>query len=349
MIRGLLFLLLALGAPALAQTDPAPVTAQPEDVPETAQGEDARQMAPVQDTAEPQAEVTPESQDGDAPLPDEPAAAPAETDTETDTGSQGEADPQPEPAPEDDPKPEADPEPTAPEQAVGGLSQNRVSITAGFDGSEIFVFGAVMREAPVPTEAGPLDVVITVEGPTLPVVVRRKERVLGIWVNTESANIDEAPSFYAVATTGPLDQILTETERLRHRIGVDKTVRTIGARAQVEDPQSFIDAVVRIRENDALYTRQDDTVDLRQDTLFSTEIVLPANLVEGDYRTRMFLVRDRQVVNVTEQVITVRKDGLERLIYTTAHERPLLYGILSLLVALFAGWAASEAFRFLRR
>lgn len=343
MIRSLLLLLFASGTIALAQSDPAPDTAQNEDVPDTAQSEDAPDTAPVQDTVEPQAEVTTESQDGDAPLSDQPAAAPAETDAETDTVSEGETDPRPERAPEDDP------EPAASEQAVGGLSQNRVSITAGFDGSEIFVFGAVMREAPIPDGAGPLDVVITVEGPTLPIVVRRKERVFGIWVNTQSADIDEAPSFYAVATTGPLDRILSETERLRHRIGVDKTVRTIGARAQVEDPQSFIDAVVRIRENDALYTRQDDTVDLRQDTLFSTEIVLPANLVEGDYRTRMFLVRDRQVVHVTEQVITVRKDGLERLIYTTAHEQPLLYGVLSLVVALFAGWAASEAFRFLRR
>jgi len=346
LIRSLLLLLLASGTLALAQTDPAPDTAQSDPAPDTAQGED---------TPEP-------AQDGDVPPPEDPDAAPAESEAAPEDGS--ETAPRPDPAAQDVPEPEPEPEtdaepepapepaarqPAAPEQAVGGLSQNRVSITAGFDGSEIFVFGAVMREAPVPDGAGPLDVVITVEGPTLPIVVRRKERVFGIWVNTQSADIDEAPSFYAVATTGPLDQILSETERLRHRIGVDKTVRTVGARAQVEDPQSFIDAVVRIRENDDLYTRQDDTVDLRQDTLFSTEIVLPANLVEGDYRTRMFLVRDRQVLHVTEQVITVRKDGLERLIYTTAHEQPLLYGVLSLVVALFAGWAASEAFRFLRR
>ncbi|MSU92287.1 hypothetical protein GE300_22415 [Rhodobacteraceae bacterium 2CG4] len=239
---------------------------------------------------------------------------------------------------------------TAPaEQAVGGLSQNRVSITAGFDGSEIFVFGAVRREAPVPQDAGPLDVVITVEGPTLPVTVRRKERVLGIWVNTDSVRIDEAPSFYAIASTGPLDQILSETARLRHRIGFDKAVRTVGARSQVEDPQSFLDAVVRIRLRNGLYNRQDDTVNLREETLFSTEVQLPANLVEGEYSARMYLVRDRQVQHLTQQVITVRKDGLERLIYTTAQERPLLYGLLSLAVALAAGWAASEVFRFLRR
>ena len=48
------------------------------------------------------------------------------------------------------------------EEVVAGLSQNRISITANFDGSEIFVFGAVKRQAPPPEDAEPLQVVITV-------------------------------------------------------------------------------------------------------------------------------------------------------------------------------------------
>ncbi|MHA3980004.1 TIGR02186 family protein [Halovulum sp. GXIMD14794] len=322
MTRAALFLLL-LALPASAQdaVGPSPVA-------------EDRPAAPAE---APQPEPEPDAEPGPEPEP-EPEAEPA---------------PQPEDAPEPTPTPEPQPEPvtaSAPaEQVVGGLNQNRVSITAGFDGSEIFVFGAVVREAPVPEDSSPLHVVVTIEGPTLPVTVRRKERVLGIWVNTDSVEIDEAPSFYAIASTGPLDEIVSETEKLRHRIGFDYIVRTVGARAFVDDPQNFVDAVVRIRNDNGLYTSSDASVDLRQETLFSTEVELPANLVEGDYRARMFLMRNRQVLHVTEQAITVRKDGLERLIYTTAHERPLLYGIVSLAVALFAGWAASEAFRFLRR
>ena len=235
------------------------------------------------------------------------------------------------------------------EQVVGAVSQNRVSITANFDGSEIFVFGAVKREAPVPATAGPLHVVITVTGPSIPVTVRRKERMAIVWANRDTAVVDEAPSFYAVATTGPLDEIMSATERLRHRVGLDMVVRTIGARAEVADPDSFLAAVVRIRQRNGLYRVQPGAVDLAEETLFSTEIRLPANLVEGDYAAEMFLLRDRRVVNVAQTEIQVRKAGLERLIYTTAHERPLLYGILSIAVALFAGWAASEAFRFMRR
>lgn len=235
------------------------------------------------------------------------------------------------------------------EEVVGALSQNTVAITANFNGSEIFVFGAVKRDKPVPEEVGPLHVVITIRGPSEPVMVRRKERTFGIWVNRDSVEVDEAPSFYAIASTGPLTEIMSETARLRYDIGFDKVVRIVGAPEDVADPGSFRDAVVRIRKDEGLYSQQDETVDLRDETLFATNVALPANLTEGEYRTRMFLLRDREVVNISETQITVRKEGLERWIYTTAHERPLLYGILSIAVALFAGWLASEIFRLLRR
>ena len=99
----------------------------------------------------------------------------------------------------------------AAEDVVADLSQNRVSINTSFDGSEILVFGAVKRSRPVPVGTPPLEVIITVSGPSEPVTVRKKDRRLGIWVNTESVDIDAAPSFYAVATSGALGDVLTET------------------------------------------------------------------------------------------------------------------------------------------
>jgi hypothetical protein len=55
-----------------------------------------------------------------------------------------------------------------------------------------------------------------------------------------------------------------------------------------------------------------------------------------------------QVVDVYETTIAVRKVGLERWIYNLAHQKPLIYGILSLTIAILAGWLASAVFRLLR-
>jgi hypothetical protein len=78
-------------------------------------------------------------------------------------------------------------------------------------------------------------------------------------------------------------------------------------------------------------------------------VALPANLTEGEYKVRLFITRDGAVVDTHEEIITVNKDGLERWIYSLAHEQPLLYGLLSLVLAIVAGWGASAAFGLLRR
>lgn len=233
------------------------------------------------------------------------------------------------------------------EQIVAGLSQNRVSITANFDGSEILIYGAVKREAPAPT-TGPLQVIVTVEGPSTALTIRRKERRAGIWVNTEKVRIDSAPSFYVVASTGPLADILSDTDDLRHQITLPRMIRAVGITGEAPDAPDFVTALLRIRQGEDRYRIAEGAVQLTDDTLFRADVALPANLVEGDYRVRIFLVREGRVIDGQERVIDVRKEGLERFLFTMAHEQPLAYGLAALLIALVAGWGASAAFRFLR-
>jgi uncharacterized protein (TIGR02186 family) len=243
----------------------------------------------------------------------------------------------------------AAPAAAAPEEVVAALSQNQVSLTTTYSGSEIFVFGAVKREAP-PTDAR-LDVVVAVDGPSAPVLVRRKARRFGIWTNAEATLIDEAPSFYALAATGPLEEVVSATDDLRHRIGVGAQVRVVDLDPGVDpaDRDLFREAVIRLREREGLYLDNPEPVRVTDGTLFTARFALPANLVEGDYRARVFLLHDRAVIDVFETSIAVRKAGLERFLFTLSREAPLIYGLLSIAVALAAGWAASEAFRLLRR
>lgn len=237
--------------------------------------------------------------------------------------------------------------PAAAEEVVAGLSRDEVAITANFDGSDILIYGAVKRDSR-PDDTTPLEVIITVSGPSEPVVVRKKDKRYGIWVNTEAAEVDLAPSFYAVATTAPLIEILSHTENLRHHVSIPRAIRAVGVTDMVDEPRDFTNALIRIRTNANLYQYRNETIDLRDQTLFSTQIDLPANLVEGPYQTRIFLTRGGEVVDRYDTVIDVNKVGLERWIYDLAHERPLIYGILSLAIAIAAGWSASAIFRVIR-
>jgi uncharacterized protein (TIGR02186 family) len=151
-----------------------------------------------------------------------------------------------------------------------------------------------------------------------------------------------------VASSRPLDEVLTNTEDLRYKISLERMIRSVGAPQGIEDAASFTEAVVRIREANGLYSEARDRIRVTEETLFQTEISLPSNLVEGDYIARIFLTRNKQVVDSFETSITVRKVGLERWIYNLAYEKPLVYGLLSLFIAISAGWLASAVFRVLR-
>lgn len=237
-------------------------------------------------------------------------------------------------------------QPLAAESVVLGLSRDRVAITTSFDGSEILIFGAVKRETAIPE--GTLGVVVTVAGPSKPVTVRRKEHRFGIWINTDAVEVDSAPSFYAVATSGPLHEVLTHVEDLRHSVSIPRAIRSVGAPQNILDAETFTEALIRIRSRSGLYQLLEDKVAVDEQTLFRTSIRLPAALVEGEYATRIFLTREGRVVSSFETSIDVDKVGLERWLFDLSRQQPLVYGLMSLAIAILAGWAASAAFSLLR-
>lgn len=232
-------------------------------------------------------------------------------------------------------------------EIVGALSQNRVSLTANFSGSEILIFGAIRHDGAT-DDAAPFDVIIVIEGPRHPVAIWRKDRRMGIWMNVESVNMGSVPSFYAVATTGPLHQILSAEEDAQYRISAPHAIRAAQAMGDVEDAALFTSALLRIRERADQYLALDRWVYLDRDILFRANVRLPANLTEGAYTTRMYLVREGVVVNQFRTAIFVRKEGIERWLHQLAYDQPLLYGLLALALALVAGWGASAAFRYIR-
>ena len=234
----------------------------------------------------------------------------------------------------------------AEEEIVLGLSQDKVAITAQFDGSDILIFGAVKREVAIPEND--LDVIIAIEGPTGPMVVRRKEKKFGIWINGAALEVDKAPAFYAVASSAPLADILRRIENERYLITVDKAIQSVSATVQFGNTQAFTEALMRIQANNGSYQLLEEAVEVDQQTLFRSSISLPSNLTEGDYNARIFLVRNGHVVADLETVIDVRKVGLERFLYNLAQEQAPIYGLLSILMAIAAGWGASALFRLIR-
>ena len=92
--------------------------------------------------------------------------------------------------------------------------------------------------------------------------VRRKSKKALIWVNTDTVAIDSAPSFYAVASTRKLDEVINNTEDLRHKISISKAIRSVGNHEKITDAEDFTKALIRIRKKTKLYQDLDHSIRL---------------------------------------------------------------------------------------
>ncbi|MSP48258.1 MAG: hypothetical protein EXQ95_02915 [Alphaproteobacteria bacterium] len=220
---------------------------------------------------------------------------------------------------------------------VADLSQHLVAITAGFTGADIVMFGAT---------DGPGDVVVVVTGPPKPTIVRRKGRLAGIWVNREAMLFADAPTFYGIATSKPIDEVLAANQLDRHQIGVDH-IRLLppNPEARRDDIPEFRQALVRARQRDGLFATEPGKVTFLGERLFRARMALPAKVATGTYRVQVFLVREGQVVTVQTTPLLVSKIGFSADVFDLAHQDSALYGLAAILIATAAGWTAAVAFR----
>jgi uncharacterized protein (TIGR02186 family) len=235
-------------------------------------------------------------------------------------------------------------EPARPEQVESDISMREISIQSNFTGIEIVLFGSVdFSRAPSPDE-GPYDVIMVVRGPSRPLVVWRKEQVAGLWMNGASKTFPSVPGFYAVLASRPLRAVASEETLKTLRIGLSNV--DFGRSDQGEPPDDgFRSAMIRLRQERELFKESDDTVSFIGRSLFRGSVDLPVNVPIGRYSTQVFLFRDGKLLSQSQSSLQVHKVGIERLVYMLAFRYPFIYGVLAVLMAVTAGFAAWAVFR----
>ena len=216
------------------------------------------------------------------------------------------------------------------------LSTQSIEIDSSFAGTSILLFGAT-------DVAG--DVVIAVRGPEEPVVVRRKRRSAGVWVNREAIAFRNVPGFYVVAASGPLEEIAPAELLDRAQLGSDRLLLEAIWFDTSGDADEFRAALHRHRERDSLYRSELGIVEFIDERLFRTTIELPANVPTGDYLVEARLMVDGEVASARSAAFSIEKGGFSAEISAFAHEDEALYGVVAIALALVAGWLGSFAFR----
>lgn len=220
---------------------------------------------------------------------------------------------------------------------VADLSDHLVAITTGFAGTDVLLFGATEEEG---------DVVVAVRGPSNPVTMHRKSRVLGIWANTASLSFERAPSFYALAASRPLGEIAGRSELERHEIGIEHLKLEL-PRSKVSEnvANEWRAALVRAHQSLGTYQSEPGRVRFLGNRLFRAEFHLPANVPTGSYQVHVFLFQDGRVKSAQITPLIVSKIGIQAEVFDFAYQSSALYGVFAIIIALVAGWLGNAIFR----
>jgi uncharacterized protein (TIGR02186 family) len=238
--------------------------------------------------------------------------------------------------------------PAAAERLVSSLSSHRVLITPSFTGTELVLFGTVERDGASEPRRGSYDIVATVAGPRETLVVRRKERMFGIWANADSRTFVQVPSYLAVLSTRPAEEVAPLDVLRRLQIGLRRTLlpQRIGPdTADVVRDDPFRTAFLRLKLSHELYVDAPNAVTFITPILFRATIPLPAGAPVGNYEVDLKLFADGALITRGGDAFEIVKFGFEQFVAGSAVNHGLLYGLATAMMALLTGWLASVVFR----
>jgi uncharacterized protein (TIGR02186 family) len=227
---------------------------------------------------------------------------------------------------------------------VPDISARQVQIRYSFNGAQLLLFGAVVYPGGRPPDRQ-VDIAVVLRGPVQPILVREKEKIAGIWMNADSNRFRSAPSFYAVASSRPIRELMDERTAAIYELGLHNLQLSPGGGALPEKERRFEAGLLDLRSRQNLYSESPHGVEINGGVLYRAVITIPSQVPVGTYTAETFLIDRHKVIAAATRDIQINKSGFERTVALAARRNRLLYGLTCVLLSLGLGWAAAAAFR----
>jgi uncharacterized protein (TIGR02186 family) len=226
---------------------------------------------------------------------------------------------------------------------VPEVSQHEVHVRQGFTGTELLLFGAILDPAGTRAARG-YDVVVVLKGPSEPIRLREKARVAGMWLNAASTDFRSAPSFFAVAASRPVQDIVDERTAAIYEFGTNFIQLSPSGEIDPAEQARFTAGLVDLKRRQGLYQEDMNGVTIRDQVLYQARIDLPSSVQTGTYTAETFAVTDGRVVASAVAEVEVKKVGFERFVEVFAERQSLFYGLLAVSLSIAMGWIAGRLF-----
>lgn len=239
------------------------------------------------------------------------------------------------------------PRPAAKPVLVPDVSQRDIEIQYSFTGANLLLFGAILYpQGRLPDDDKPTDIVVVVKGPTQSILVREKDKLGGlIWVNANRLRYRSAPSFYAIASSKPIEQMLDTRTRAIYELGVSSLQLSPASNAPLTEQDRFARGLVDLKARSGLYVEAPGAVEITEGVLYRARLSIPARVPVGRFTAETFLIRDGRVLAAATRDIEIRKSGFERFVARAADRYAILYGLVAVALSVLFGWAAGQIAR----
>lgn len=228
---------------------------------------------------------------------------------------------------------------------VPDVSQRQIAIESGFTGAELLLFGAIIHPRGAVSE-GPIDVAVVLRGPSRAITLHEKQRILGIWINAESKDFFSVPSYYAIASSRPIKDIVDPRTADIYELGINRLQLSPTQALDQTTAARFERGLVDLNRRGGLFRQNKNKVQITDSVLYRARLQIPSTVPVGTYIAETLLIRDGKVIQADDSVeITIRKRGFERFITVMADQYSLIYGIAAVLISLLLGWIAAKIFQ----
>lgn len=226
---------------------------------------------------------------------------------------------------------------------VPDVSSRAIEIRYSFSGAQLLLFGAILYPGGrLPSKQA--DIAVVVKGPVQPIVVREKHKIAGIWMNADSHRFRSAPSFYAIASSQPVENLIDDRTAAIYELGLDNLQLSPGGGALPDKERRFEAGLLDLRKRQGLYRENPKGVEIAEGVLYRARIDIPSQVPVGTYTAETFLIDNNRVVAAATREIEIGKSGFERYVALAARRHSILYGLAAMIMSLGLGYAAAWAF-----
>ena len=196
-----------------------------------------------------------------------------------------------------------------------------------------------------------VDLIIKLTSPDGHEVLKQKGKIAGLlWMNVGSLNAEHVPGIYFLHSTKKIEDILSAEDMERYVIGYPALAKHIQMSpvANEEEKTKWVNEFMRFKEDSRLYSTSTGKISLTEKDGKGNYYILtewPYQVPPGTYTVTAYAVKDRRVVETAQSSITVEQVGVVKSLANMAKNNGALYGIISIVAALGAGFGVGLIFR----